>query len=84
MRVYQYSSLVDEIDYSKEDAKINYKEFRMKSVAEPTGALALAVALSEEFNEKYPASVYKNIGVILCGGNLDLSVVPKMLELANQ
>ena len=57
---------------------------RMKSVAEPTGALALAVALSEEFNEKYPASVYKNVGVILCGGNLDLSVVPKMLELANQ
>ena len=56
----------------------------MKSIAEPTGALALAVALSEEFNEKYPASVYKNVGVILCGGNLYLSVVPKMLELANQ
>ena len=28
-----------------------------QSVAEPTGALALAVALSEEFNQKYPASV---------------------------
>ena len=56
---------------------------RMKSDAEPTGAFALAVALSEEFNGN-PASVYKNIGVILCGGNLDLSVVPKMLELANQ
>ena len=27
LRVYQYSSLVDEIDYSKEDAKINYKEY---------------------------------------------------------
>ena len=27
---------------------------RMKSDAEPTGAFALAVALSEEFNEKYP------------------------------
>ena len=26
LRVYQYSSLSDEIDYSKEDAKINYKE----------------------------------------------------------
>ena len=57
---------------------------RMKSDAEPTGAFALAVALSEEFNEKYPAFVYKNVGIILCGGNLDLSVVPKMLELANQ
>ena len=55
---------------------------RMKSVAEPTGTLA--VVLSEEFNDKYPASVYNNVGVILCGGNLDLSVVPKMLELANQ
>lgn len=57
---------------------------RMKSAAEPTGALVLAVALSEEFNEKYPASVNKNVGVILFDGNLDLSVVPKMLELANQ
>ena len=27
LRVYQYSSLVDEIDYSNEDAKINYKEY---------------------------------------------------------
>ena len=33
---------------------------RMKSVAEPTGALALAVALSEEFNQKYPASVFSS------------------------
>ena len=57
---------------------------RMKSVAEPTGALALAVALSDEFNKRYPVEKYENIGVILCGGNLDLSVVPKMLELANQ
>ena len=27
LRVYQYSSLVSEIDYSKEDAKISYKEW---------------------------------------------------------
>ena len=27
LRVYQYSSLIDEIDYSNEDAKINYKEY---------------------------------------------------------
>ena len=33
---------------------------RMKSVAELTGALALAVALSEEFNQKYPASVFSS------------------------
>lgn len=56
---------------------------RMKTVAEPTGALALAVALSPAFNYLYPAQKYQRVGVILCGGNLDLSVVPRMLELAD-
>ena len=55
----------------------------MKIVAEPTGALALAVAMSEEFASKYPPAIFQRVGVILCGGNLDLSVVPKMLELAD-
>ena len=55
---------------------------RMKIVAEPTGALALAVAMSDEFSLKYPADDFQRVGVILCGGNLDLTVVPKMLELA--
>ena len=56
---------------------------RMKTVAEPTGALALAVALSDSFNASYPEATYQRVGVILCGGNLDLSVVPRMLELAD-
>ena len=55
---------------------------RMKTVIEPTGALTLAAVLSKEFNDKYPMTEFKNVVVILCGGNLDLSVVPKMLELA--
>ena len=56
---------------------------RMKTVAEPTGALALAVALSRSFNESYPRDQFPRVGVILCGGNLDLSVVPRMLQLAD-
>ena len=55
---------------------------RMKTVIEPTGALTLAAVLANDFSKKYPATEYKNITVILCGGNLDLSVVPKIIELA--
>ena len=51
-------------------------------VVEPTGALALAVALSEEFESKYPKETYKSVAVIVCGGNLDLTVVQKMIQLA--
>lgn len=56
---------------------------RMKCVIEPTGALALAVAMSEEFNKLYPAESNKKVGIIICGGNLDLSAVQKMIELSN-
>ena len=55
---------------------------RMKATVEPTGALALAVAMSDEFEHLYPAKTNRRVGVILCGGNLDLSVVPQMIELA--
>ena len=55
---------------------------RMKTVIEPTGALTLAAVISNEFNQKYPVTEYRNVAVILCGGNLDLSVVPKMIELS--
>jgi len=48
-------------------------------VVEPTGALALAVALSPEFESKYPKETYKSVAVIVCGGNLDLL---KMIQLA--
>ena len=55
-----------------------------KAVIEPTGSLALAVVLSDEFAQKYPREQFKNVAVILCGGNLDLSMVPKMLELGQK
>jgi len=55
----------------------------MKATIEPTGALAFAVSMSAEFNRLYPAQTYQRVGVILCGGNLDLSVVPKMIQLSN-
>jgi len=54
---------------------------RMKTVIEPTGALATAVLTSEAFNAAYPAESYPNVAVILCGGNLDLAMVAKMVEL---
>lgn len=54
---------------------------RMKTVIEPTGALATAVLCSEAFNAAYPVERYPNVAVILCGGNLDLAMVSKMVEL---
>jgi len=79
------SDIVDDI-ITLSDSEIAkswiYLMERAKMVVEPTGALALAVALSDEFEMKYPRSKYKSVAVIVCGGNLDLSVVPKMIQLA--
>lgn len=43
---------------------------RMKLVVEPSGAVGLAATLSPAFGSA--ASGCENIGVILCGGNVDL------------
>lgn len=43
---------------------------RMKQVVEPSGAVALAVALTEGFQSRHQS---QRIGVVLSGGNVDLS-----------
>ena len=55
---------------------------RMKTVVEPTGALAFAVAMSKDFERLYPAKTFPRVGVLICGGNLDIAIVPKMIQLA--
>jgi serine racemase len=44
---------------------------RMKVVVEPSGAAGLAAVLSPQFGRQLGGSCQR-VGVILCGGNLDL------------
>ncbi len=48
---------------------------RMKVVIEPAAACAVAAVLSHKFREKAGPDV-KRVGVVLCGGNLDLDNIP--------
>ena len=45
---------------------------RLKICIEPSAGVGLAVACSETFRQHYPPSEYKNVGVVLCGGNVDV------------
>ena len=46
---------------------------RLKVMIEPSAGVGVAVAQSHEFNQKYPKSQgYNNVGIILCGGNVDI------------
>ncbi len=45
----------------------------MKLCIEPSAGVGVAVVLSEQFQKQ--ASNLKNVGVILCGGNVDFAAV---------
>lgn len=47
---------------------------RSKQVIEPGCGVAVAVATSKEFLDKYPD--LKKIGIVMCGGNVDLDNLP--------
>ncbi|KAJ1451072.1 tryptophan synthase beta subunit-like PLP-dependent enzyme [Pelagophyceae sp. CCMP2097] len=46
---------------------------RMKLCIEPSAGVGVAVALSDRFSALYPPAAFPRVGVILCGGNLDLT-----------
>lgn len=48
---------------------------RMKLLIEPSAAVGVAAVLSENF-KTIPAQELSNVGVILCGGNVDLDNLP--------
>lgn len=55
---------------------------RMKVLIEPSAGVGVAVLLSEEFKEKYPPAEFPSVGVVLCGGNVDVGkTVLKMEEM---
>ena len=56
---------------------------RLKIAIEPSAGVGVAVARSKEFNDKYTkANGINNVGIILCGGNVDIiEIAGKMKEL---
>ena len=48
---------------------------RMKLLIEPSAAVGMAAVLTEKF-QALPTQDLKNVGVILCGGNVDLDNLP--------
>ena len=48
---------------------------RMKLMIESSAAVGVAAVLSEKF-QALPAQDLKNVGIILCGGNVDLDSLP--------
>jgi len=51
---------------------------RMKIVVEPTGALAATAALSGRID-----LTGKKVGILISGGNVDTTAIPKLLAIAN-
>ena len=70
--------LVDEIVTVQEDhirAALRLVLERSKLVIEPSAAVGIAVAMQPAFRERG----LERIGVVLCGGNLDLEALPDLL-----
>jgi len=58
---------------------------RLKICIEPSAGVGIAVALGQEFNDKYEASEgFHNVGIILCGGNVDILKISAKMEAAVQ
>ena len=54
---------------------------RLKIFIEPSAGVGVAVALGEEFGTKYKIEDgIENIGVILCGGNVDVLKIASLME----
>jgi threonine dehydratase len=71
------AELVDDVFIVNDDeicAATKFMLERTKQVVEPGCGVAIAVATSKKLYEKYPD--FRNVGVILCGGNLDLDNLP--------
>ena len=77
--------LVDDIiTVSEKDILIATKLIweRLKIGIEPSAGVGVAVAMSQEFAQKYGNKDcnYENVGIILCGGNVDFLKVASMMS----
>jgi serine racemase len=54
---------------------------RLKVAIEPSAGVGVAVAMGNEFNAKYSVeNGIQNVGIILCGGNVDIIKTTKLME----
>ena len=54
---------------------------RLKVTIEPSAGVGVAVALGEEFRRKYSVdNGIRNVGIVLCGGNVDVIKICKLME----
>jgi serine racemase len=54
---------------------------RLKVCIEPSAGVGVAVALGQEFQSKYRLEDgIRKIGIILCGGNVDILTIAKLME----
>lgn len=54
---------------------------RLKVCIEPSAGVGVAVAMGDEFNLKYTIEAgIRNVGVILCGGNVDVLKIAKLMQ----
>jgi len=77
------ASIVDDIILVDEDDIASATRAvweRMKIAIEPSAGVGVAVAVSQELKLKHPG--LRRVGVILCGGNSDLSVLSSILANA--
>lgn len=54
---------------------------RLKVCIEPSAGVGVAVAMGEAFNSKYTnESGIKNVGIVLCGGNVDVIKISAKMD----
>jgi threonine dehydratase len=54
---------------------------RLKICIEPSAGVGVAVLLyNTEFQQAYPAERYKNVGIVLCGGNVDVLLIAEKMK----
>lgn len=57
---------------------------RLKVCIEPSAGVGIGVCLGAEFQAKYNVTDYPNVGIILCGGNVDILNISKKMDEAVQ
>jgi serine racemase len=54
---------------------------RLKICIEPSAGVGVAVLLySTAFQQSYPADQYRNVGIVLCGGNVDVLLIAEKMK----
>jgi len=74
--------LVDDVILVTEDEILSALKLiweRSKLLAEPTSGVGVAAVVSDKFNQAKGTERLQNVGVVVCGGNIDLNTIPTLL-----